>query len=382
MHLDDYLGNEQREIMATTELAQAVSILSTYYGTLDVMSYPDMVRDWVYGDTRELWFSPAGWYPSYKQDKSVMKREIHPGMPMHMTVTWIVAYHMLNLLTTYCDRHAYAREHHSLLKQQQKQQQQPHQKIYDQEYDLARDHHGLPLPTLRGANQFRAGKPRVPPNGLPPPLHPDLSLQEVSMLWRNNNNNQNGDAECTPPSSSDSSPAPKCPFAWVSGLVTEHNELDERGVEAYFQEHSLEYETHGWELSRHGEKKMGFAPKSAKGQPSSSPANMTLVFGATPSSPIRYVVLFYMKSYGKAWENSRIQIRLGRQRGGGRNMVPPIEIIQEHQLDGSHAKNTSEMYIERMTLRQPLTHSDVLLRITVTLLSGTNFKIMGLLVCR
>ena len=61
LHLDDYLGNEQHEILATTELSQAVHTLSSYYG-FSFVSYSDMVRDFVYGDTKESMFSPAGWY--------------------------------------------------------------------------------------------------------------------------------------------------------------------------------------------------------------------------------------------------------------------------------------------------------------------------------
>ena len=65
LHMDDYLGNEQREIWATTELSQGVSVLAHYYGFAS-MSYANIVRQWVYGDTRETWFSPEGWYNGKK----------------------------------------------------------------------------------------------------------------------------------------------------------------------------------------------------------------------------------------------------------------------------------------------------------------------------
>jgi hypothetical protein len=51
LHLDDYLGNEQREIASTMEFSQTVNTLAQYYG-ITTMSYANMVQT-VYGDTRE-----------------------------------------------------------------------------------------------------------------------------------------------------------------------------------------------------------------------------------------------------------------------------------------------------------------------------------------
>lgn len=76
--LDDYIGNEQREILATQELAQSMHVLSNYYG-FGYVSYADAVRSSVYSDTKETMFSPAGWYTG---SGSRMKREIHPGQGM------------------------------------------------------------------------------------------------------------------------------------------------------------------------------------------------------------------------------------------------------------------------------------------------------------
>jgi hypothetical protein len=78
IHFNDYIGNEQREIMDTMSIARVVSMLSSYYGTASA-SYVDVVRDWVYGDTREGMFSPPAWYDVRFVG---MQREIHPGEPM------------------------------------------------------------------------------------------------------------------------------------------------------------------------------------------------------------------------------------------------------------------------------------------------------------
>jgi hypothetical protein len=360
LHLDDYIGNEQREVLATTELSQAVHILANYYGTLTAISYADTVRDWVYGDTHEFWFSPFGWYPPYKLDKSKMKREIHPGMPMHMTVPWIVSYAFLTLWTHYCDGHQYHPN------QQQSSEAKPSKKIYQDEYEMARLQHGLALPALRGNVRF-PGKPQVTPTGLPPPLHPGLSLQEISSLWKNQSDARLQVAKTSP--SCISPEHPKCPFAWVSGLLKDHNALDEAGVEAYFRNNSLEFYNHGWEVSRHVDgKKMGFVPVENQ-----LGANITILFEGTSGDKIQQVVVFYLKSYGERWENSRLSMRLDNQAPD--TTLKPILI---RELVGFHAKNTSELYVERIAIPQP---TEDRIRLEATFLDGKVFKIMGLLVC-
>ena len=365
MHLDDYLGNEQREILATTELSQVVTVLASYYGTLTAMSYPDLVRDWVYGDTHGFWFSPFGWYPPYKQNKQQMAREIHPGMPVHMVIPWVVSYHLLNLLTNYCDRHPYSHDNY-LHPKPPLESIHPSKTVLDDEYNVARVEKALPLPALKQDIRF-PGKPKVTPYGLPPPLHPDLSLQDVSSIWKNQSTRSTTDTKgCV---ATETLP-PKCPFAWVSGLLTEHNSLDELGVEVYFKNQSLEYHNHGWEVKRHVDgKKMGFVPRQE--QPG---ATLTMVFEAPPPSlPIRHVVLFYLKSYGERWDGSRLQVRLDQQRNKSTMWEPDVA----RELVGFHAKNTSEMYTERLVLQQPADR----LRFQANFASGKIFKIMGLLVC-
>ena len=363
LHLDDYLGNEQREILATTELSQAVHILANYYGTLTAISYSDIVRDWVYGDTHEFWFSPSGWYPPYKLDKSKMKREIHPGMPMHMVVPWIISYALLTLWTHYCDTHPY---HH--LYSQQSSSMDPSKRIYDHEYDMARLQHGLPLPALKGNVRF-PGKPHVTPIGLPPPLHPSLSLLEVSNLWRNQSDARMQDAKSLSPSCV-SPEHPKCPFAWVSGLLKDHNALDEAAVEAYFRTKSAEFYNHGWEVRRHTDgKKMGLVP--VLDQPG---ANLTLFFEGAPSgNRIQQIVVFYLKSYGERWKHSRLRIKLDHEEHG--TSLTPILV---RDVVGFHAKNTSELYVERISLPRIIEER---IRVELTLASGKAFKIMGMLVC-
>jgi hypothetical protein len=146
LHLDDYLGNEQREIASTMEFSQTVNTLAQYYG-IATMSYANMVRQTVYGDTRESWFSPEGWWPT--PETKVMEREIHPGMGMHISVVYVVAYNILNLATTYCSMESFHAESANL------------------EYNETAMAKRIPL-----KNWYTdvPGKPKATPRGLPPVL--------------------------------------------------------------------------------------------------------------------------------------------------------------------------------------------------------------------
>ena len=91
--LDDYIVNKQRITQQTRTVSHALHELSTYYG-FGFISYVDAVRDFVYGDTNEWWFSPHLW----------PERQIHPGIGAHLTMMWVVAYNLLHTVSTHCDQ--------------------------------------------------------------------------------------------------------------------------------------------------------------------------------------------------------------------------------------------------------------------------------------
>ena len=184
LHCDDYLGNEQVKIWETTELAQGISVLASYYG-FSSFSYADVVRDIVYGDTYESWLS-ADWWANGK-----FEREIHPGMGMHIASTWVTVYNMLNLVTTYCSMPSYAHP-----------------------YNINKYEDGvLGLPPLRKDVIHAQGKPKPRPEGLPPVLTKELQLEDITALWKQSESDllkcraENGKGHH----------ATKCPFSWVSG---------------------------------------------------------------------------------------------------------------------------------------------------------------------
>jgi hypothetical protein len=328
LHMDDYLGNEQRAIWSTTELAQGVNVLANYYGFAS-MSYADMVRDWVYGDTRESLFSPKGWYDG----DGVFSREIHPGVGAHSTMAWAVAYNLLNLATTHCSM-----ESGSIISDTEQR------KLQLLESPEAADIPGKPLPA---------------PKGLPPRLSKELSLEEVSDLWRESSE------ESVRSESRSSRCQHRCPFSWVGGIDMQQS--DAQWVQEYFNGHTTK--SNDWKLEG-GQQKIGFVPVDGR-----HGSEMTLNF-ANLTQSIRSVTLFTMKSYGPKWENSLAQVKIWKNSRAHQtwNETDAIE------LSGFHDKNTSETYTEVIHLSRKVSAGDSL-RISTTFLHGGTFKLMGLAIC-
>ena len=99
IYLDDYLGNEQNEVLDTLHVAKAMGVIGSYYG-ISTVSYADSVRDIVYSDTTEFWFS-SEWYLD-RANPSSYNRGVHPGMGMHICMPWVIAFNFLNLFAPHC----------------------------------------------------------------------------------------------------------------------------------------------------------------------------------------------------------------------------------------------------------------------------------------
>jgi hypothetical protein len=331
LHVDDYLGNEQRKIWETTELAQGVQVLASYYGFTS-FSYSDVVRDIVYGDTYESWLS-ANWWETGK-----FEREIHPGMGMHIASTWVTLYNMLNLVSTYCSMPS-----------------------YNHPYNITEYEAGvLGLPPLRKDVAQAKGKPKPHPRGLPPVLTKDLLLEDVTSLWRRSEADY---FKCRAEGDDEGKHATKCPFSWVSGLSLQQN--NETWINEYFRGRASTWMN--WYLSKDGGK-IGFIPAP------SDPRELVLDFSF--SQTIRSVTMFYMKSYGAKWEKSELRLSV-RQAGKEEEL---LLLLADMSLFGFHAKNTSEMYTEEIKLSKPVSANERF-HVKATLVGGSTFKVMGLAVC-
>ena len=345
LHMDDYLGNEQREILTTTELSQAVQTLSAYYG-FAAMSYANVIRDIVYGDTKEGWVSPKGWY-----EGGEMVREIHPGMGMHIVSSWVAAYNMLNLALTYCTIEGFEEQTRPV----DETQQVPYESIQG-------------LPKLLGRPKISA-KPHGRPRGLPPPLTASLSLENVTALWKKAKPLQR--IQNASLSSCPSSGEARCPFSWISGL-TKAGLNTTYATELFV---TTAKSNSGWIINSDGGK-IGVSPDGPVAE--NTPKKLQLEV-RNLHHEITTLTMFYMKSYGTKWAYSRIRLavlkRDSNQPEGAYQIVGSAA-----ELVGFHGKNTSETYTHRMTLEGISAGND--LQMEVELIGGTTFKIMGLATCK
>ena len=308
IHVDDYLGNEQREIRSTAELLQNIYVLAQRYNFVSV-SYANLVRDWVYGDTRETWFSPEGWWMPGQAD---MQREIHPGMGMHVTTTFLLAYTFLHLTSVFCDLQAL--ENDALLNR----------------------------------------------------LLVERGMDGVSVAGENATMKVVGstkDAVCNKPDSTYS----KCIFSWVAGI--NNMSRNKTFVEEYFDK-VRDVETTKWKLSDDGDK-LGYVPSSV--------GDTEILTFARTTQTLRSITFFNMKSYGQRWEGSKITVQTEMM---ATNDGSIWQLLDRHEFDGFHAKNTSEMYTEPITLSRAISPGESLrIRYESSGVMGTTFKIMGLAVC-
>jgi hypothetical protein len=323
--LDDYLGNEQPEILATTALTQSIHVLSQYYG-FSFLSYANLARDLVYGDTHESVFSPGKWYAT---PTSKMQREIHPSQSMHMVTAWLVAYHLLVLTTQTCTLDSW--------------------QVHDYERTLHYNHY-IP-PGLSALDQDETKFPRwpkmprpVPFDRLPPELTPDSTLEQVTDVWRSTE------------TSSSSACSTTCPFVWVSGLSLHHPpfsaKAEYRAIQSLFQKVLVNASWTLMDDTKRGDK-LGWMP---------GPVGSKMVF-QLPTTASTQITLFYLKSYGPKWDHSTVQVTLESS-------------VTTHSfaLTGFHKKKTSEMYIHTV---ERGSYS----KMTLEFVQGSTFKLMGVAMC-
>jgi len=328
LYVDDYIGNEQQEILRTTSFSRAISLISNYYG-IGYLSYADAIRTIVYGDTSEEWFSADGW-PA---------RNVHPGMGAHISITWLLAYNMLNIASVYCDRLDNTGNEH--------------------EYQAIG---GLPM--LREQKTFH-GEPKPHPRSLPPPLSFNLTLNEISQLWTKETEIQDEFMNATTcPTFNVNRFRRPCAWSWVGGLEKSFDKpsaLDERMKEV------LEAND-GWK-STADNGKLGYSS-------SRNGANFILHFPKN-DHVIQTLNFMVMTSYGDKWKDSRVLVEatINDSNSDRPTYTKSMEIV------GFHDKNTSETYNYKLDLgSQKVTPGDSL-RLQITLIGGNSFKFMGMAMC-
>ena len=356
LYVDDYLGNEQNEVMKTLLSSQTINLMSGYYG-IGSMSYGDAVRDMVYGDTKEWWFS-SHWY-----EESTYQRAVHPHMGMHISMVWVVAFNLLNLVTTYCSLPASG---------QRSQEQQRHHRLHagiegtsNGVWDYG--YHSIDgLPKLRATKELEGG-PIEKPRGIPPPLTHDLSLEHITQLWKEDSESNahlwNTFKECKDLGHIDddvgheSLPKP-CLYSWVANL---ERRLDNpKRITDKIKPYITSNE--GWSAVDDN-KKLGWVPSGLG-------SKFTMEWKKI-SQPVRAVTWMIMRSYGPKWVGSKLKVDVW----SGSTLMASEEIV------GFHDKKTSETYNIKMRLEGEGVVVGNDLKITVELTGGSTYKISGMAIC-
>ena len=288
-----------------------------------------MLRDVISADSAEYWFKPVGWNTRKRSSKS---EEVHPQVGMHIVSAWTIGYYLLNLLTTYCSLEP---------------------TMQSNETSLFHNHSlSHKLPELQGTRNFiHPGKPKLPPQNLPPVLTSDLTVGDLAEQWMVN---KTKDVQC-----SVGIEPTQCIFSWISGIT----DFPEVALAPFIVNNS------GWSFAEdHG--KLGLVPEGIK-------ATVTLEFHNS-IHPIRSVMLMNMKSFGDKWANSSVRVQAFEIQQNETVEGSPLPIASVEVL-GFHDSETSVSYKESIPISIGASKSS--LRLTMELVGGSTAKIMGLTVC-
>ena len=277
-------------------------------------------------------------------------------MGMHIAMVWVVAFNLLNLVTTYCSlpiSNLSGQRIHS-----------GNEKKSDGKWDYGYvPENGLP--TLRASKQLEGG-PAQKPRGLPPMLTQTLSLERISDVWREDTS-ENADLWATPSEcqaqghrseGEDHEPLPKpCIYSWVANL---ERRLDNpQRLTDKLKPHMASNE--GWSAADDNNK-LGWVPSGLG-------SKFTLEFKRI-SHEVHAVTWMIMRSYGEKWSDSRLKV----------DVYSGSELIKTEEVIGYHEKKTSETYNIKMKLARGVKAGEDV-RIQLELVGGSTFKISGMAVC-
>jgi hypothetical protein len=94
------------------------------------------------------------------------------------------------------------------------------------------------------------------------------------------------------------------------------------------------------------------------------------------STPLRALTLQTMKSYGEKWENSEVEVEVLQSQ----NSTDKWTSVHNMNITGYHNSTASISYNTEMMFNETIQPgSDV--RIKVTLIGGSTFKITGMMLC-
>lgn len=346
LFVDEYLGNQHNFIIGELFRFEAVDLLTDWYGTAGAVSSAQVVRRYIYANTREEIFS-AQWTTR----KWPWRVDVHFGMPGHVFIAWTVAYSMLTMALNFCE----------------------------EETGRVGDHSALLDDNNKGAdtNPRAIATDFVPANVLqlveeevPPTLNTQLLVSDVATEWNNDATARKTELEkyCTD-SSKTAAPTLPCSFAFVAapmGTVRNAGALN-----GYMKQFVVKND--GW----NGEQDMRNGWQNKLGYVAGTPgASVLLRIDKTPNS-VKTITLHTLKSYGEKWAESKAKFSLQwNHEESGTKYSTSFEIL------GYHNQTTSIAYPFVLDLGPDhIAEKGSTLDLQIDLVGGTTFKINSMMIC-
>jgi hypothetical protein len=319
MFVDDYLDNFQDIILGEMQFGKIVTELAEWYGNVMSVSYADVVRRHVYADTSETTFTLPEW---------PKKVEVHFGMGGHVAIAWSVLYAMMDAFMGYCDNRFFAEE--------------------------MKNRPGV----------FSESVLHLVNTVPPPELRPDLTLQDVSHDWQDNAARMlEAKSDCDSNSMVSSSP---CSFAFLAGLQGWNAEE----LHSFLQPFVVHNK--GWEsVMEYGQGKTVEKPGLI-----ATEANASITLQLTNiHKAVRMINIQRIKSYGEKWRESKAQFTVLVE---NQKKTP---CTAQFDVDGYHNAQKSISYPFEYDLKDDWAEKGSNITITIDLVSGTTFKILGMMLC-
>jgi hypothetical protein len=352
VHVDDYSGGLQSTIRDELNWRNSIFQLAKWYDTAAI-SYADVVRDLVYQDTTDKRFFHDG--------------TIHFGHWPHQIIAWTVGFGSLNLLTNYCGDE-YARRMKNMDKHQ---------------HDDSKNDDSIPAGGVDADNNSSVRQNFSNHNHddnlvlLVPPLTNNLLLKNVTAEFTAAKTT-NISSACD--SSSDGGDHNPCAFAWIT---TTPDGFGHRQLNSFMHKYGGDLSKQ-WQAGGSWIEKIGWEPNVAN-------ATFTLSFESFDKE-VTSATVFYMQSYGEKWADSKARFTVSADIGDQNNTATTaiyttdkddegFSILSHKDLLGVHNETTSITASAKITFSKPVPVGKRM-KMKVDLISGSTFKIIGLMFCR
>jgi hypothetical protein len=330
IHVDDYLGPQQNQLLGELSYVAAMTQVAKWYDTMAI-SYGEVVRDLFYKNTDDVTFGN--------------KKDVHYGHWAHQTIAWSVGFASIELLSTYCDDEYRART----VTAPKSQNNSDGGNVTN---DIMAERKALVLPPL---------------------LTRDIQLKNVTMEFSVAKNTaeqsfaKNIHCEGKPEGKNEEIQNP-CIVAFITSPGGFH-----AGELGKFMEKHQSAEIDGWKVESSmvegwGNKVGWIAEKTN--------ATFSLKFDKI-AQDVKTVTLYFLRSHGDKWKDSRAKLTVSLLKDSG------AKVLSEEEISGVF-ENQNHTY--SLTLSQKVILPEPILKggdieLGMKLISGSHFKMMGLMLC-